>query len=130
MCLENEVRVQAAKLVHMHIVDWRKAKEVDAVLVACQKWLRAHRDNPPQKRDALLKRYLGSQADMEEGCALFHICNSLILSKGLLYISTMPKGEVEGVLAFLVPTSQCMAALNGVHHNIGHQGQQRMLALA
>ena len=67
---------------------------------------------------------------MEEGCPLFHICNSLVLSKGLLYISTTPKGEVEGVLAFLVPSSQCTVVLNGVHHDVGHQGQQRMLALA
>ena len=42
----------------------------------------------------------------------------------------MPKEEVEGVLAFLVPTEQCRAALNGVHHDTGHQGQQRTLALA
>ena len=42
----------------------------------------------------------------------------------------MPKGEVEGVLAFLVPTDQCRVALNGVHHDVGHQGQQRTLALA
>ena len=67
---------------------------------------------------------------MEEGHALFHMCNSLVLSKGLLYVSTMPKGEVEGVLAFLVPTDHCRAPLNGVHHDVGHQGQQRMLALA
>ena len=67
---------------------------------------------------------------MEEGHALFHLCNSLVLSKGLLYISTMPKGEVEGVLAFLVRTYQCRVALNGVHHDAGHQGQQRTLALA
>ena len=62
---------------------------------------------------------------MEEGHALFHVCNSLVLSKGLLYVSTTPKGEVEGVLAFLVPTDQCRVALNGVHHDSGHQGQQR-----
>ena len=96
----------------------------------CKKWLKAHMDTPPQKRDALLKNYLGSQVNMEEGCALFCICNSLILSKGLLYISTMPKGEVDGVLAFLVPSSQHTVALNGVHHDVGHQGQQRTLALA
>ena len=36
-----------------------------------------------------------------------------------------PKGELEGVLAFLVPSSQCTAALN-----MGHQGQQQTLALA
>ena len=41
----------------------------------------------------------------------------------------MPKGEVEEVLAFLVPTSQHTVALNGIHHDTGHQGQQRMLAL-
>ena len=130
MHLENEVQVQAAKLAPMHIVDWGEAQEVDAVLATCRKWLRGHRDSPPQKRDALLKKYIGCQADMEEGCALFHICNSLVLSKGLLYISTMPKGELEVVLTFLVTTSQCMEALNGVHHNAGHQGQQRTLDLA
>ena len=37
---------------------------------------------------------------------------------------------MEGMLAFLVPSSQCTAALNGVHHDAGHQGQQRTLALA
>ena len=67
---------------------------------------------------------------MEEGRALFCVCNTLVLSKGLLYISTMPKGEVEGVLAFLVPSSQHTTALNSVHHGMGHQGQQRTLALA
>ena len=40
------------------------------------------------------------------------------------------KGKLEGLLAFLVPASQCMAALNGVHQDTGHQGQQQMLALA
>ena len=114
----------------LYVVDWGEAQEADAILAACQKWLRAHRDTPPQKRDALLKKYLGNQTDMEEGCALFSIHNSLVLSKGLLYISTMLKGEVEGVLAILVPTSQCTVALNGVHCDTGHQGQQRVLALA
>ena len=37
---------------------------------------------------------------------------------------------MEGVLAFLVPYIQCTAALNSVHHDAGHQGQQRTLALA
>ena len=128
--LENEAWVQAAKLAPIHIVDWGEAEEVDAVLAACQKWLRAHRDTPPQKRDALLKKYFGNQTDTEEGCTLFHIHDSLVLSKGLFYISTMPKGEVEGVLAFLVPTSWCTVVLNGVHHDAGHQGQQRTLAPA
>ena len=100
------------------------------VLAACRKWLKAHKDTPTEKRDALIKKYWCSLAEMEEGRALFHVCNSLVLSKGLLYISTMPNGELEGVLAFLVPSSQLTMALNGVHCNAGHQGQQRTLALA
>ena len=128
--LENEAWIQVAKLAPMHVVDWGEAQEADAMLAACRKWLQTHRDTPPQKRDALLKKYLDSQADTEEGPTLFHVCNSLVLSKGLLYVSTMPKGEVEGVLAFLVLTDQCRVALNGVHHDAGHQGQQRTLALA
>ena len=82
--LENEGWLQAAKLAPMHMVDWGEAQEADTVLAACGKWLQTHKDTPPQKRDALLKKYLGSQADTEEGCALFCMCNSVVLSKGLL----------------------------------------------
>ena len=46
-----------------------------------------------------------------------------------MYVSTAPKGETEGVLTFVVPVGQCWVALNGVHHNASHQGQQRTLAL-
>ena len=114
----------------MHVVNWEDTQGADMALAACRKWLKACKDTPAEKRDALLRKYLGSQADTEEGHALFHIHKSLVLSKGLLYISMMPKGELAGVLAFLVPSSQCTMALNGIHHDAGHQGQQRMLALA
>ena len=120
VCLVDEARVQAAKLAPMHMVNWEDTQGVDMALAACRKWLKACKDTPVEKTDALLKKYLGSQGDMEEGCALFHIHNSLVLSKGLLYMSTTPKGEMEGVLAFLVPSSQCMAALNSVHCDTGH----------
>ena len=113
----------------MHIVDWGEAQESDAVLAACRRWLHTCKDFPFPKRDALLKKYLGDNVDTEEGCTLFHACHSLVLSKGLLYVSMMPKGEAERILAFVVPTGQCHAALNGVHHDVGHQGQQRTLAL-
>ena len=127
--LVDEARVQAARLTPMHAVNWEDAQGADMVLAACRNWLKACKDTPAERRDALLKKYLGSQADTEEGCTLFCIHNSLILSKGLLYISTMPKGELEGVLAFLVPSSQCTMALNGIHWDAGYQGQQRTLNL-
>ena len=128
-CLGSEVWVQATRKMPMHIVDWTEAQEVDPMLAACRRWLLTHKDTPFPMRDALLRKYLGDNANTEEGCALFCVCNSLIMSKGLLYVSTMPKGEVEGILAFLVLTDQCCAALNGVHHDTGHQSQQRTLVL-
>ena len=88
--------VQAAKLAPMHVVDWGHAQEADTVLATCR-WLCTHKDTSFPKRDALLKKYLGDNADTEEGCALFCMCNSLVLSKGLLYVSTMPNGEAEGI---------------------------------
>ena len=129
VCLKNEVRVQAAKLAPMHIVDWGEAQEADTVLATCRKWLHTHKDPLFPKRDTLLKRYLGDNMDTEEGHTLFCACHSLVLSKGLLYVSTMPKGEAEVNLAFVVPIGQCRSALNGVHHDVGHQSQQRTLAL-
>ena len=129
VCLVDEVRVQATRLAPMHVVNWEDVQGADMVLATCRKWLKAHKDTPAERKDALLKKYLGSQADTEEGHTLFCVCNSLVLSTGLLYISTTPKGEIEGVLAFLVPSSQCTTALNGIHQDAGHQDQQRMLAL-
>ena len=41
-----------------------------------------------------------------------------------------PKGEAEGVVAFVVPTDQHRVTLNGVHRDAGHQGQARTLALS
>ena len=122
--------MQAAKLAPMHVVNWEDTQGADTVLADCRKLFKAHKDTQMEKRDALLKKYLGSQADTEEGRTLFCVCNSLVLSKGLLYLSTTPKGEMDEVLAFLVPSSQWTAVLNSVHHDAGHQGQQRTLALA
>ena len=111
--LSQEVRVQAAKLAPMHIVDWEEAQEADAALAVCCKWLCLMRDTPLLKWDALLKECLGVEAETEQGKTFFHIHNSLILNKGLMYMSTTPKGETEGVLTFVVPVGQHCMALEG-----------------
>ena len=95
--LNWEVRVQAAKLAPMHIIDWEEAQEADAALATCHKWL--------------------------------HL-NSLVLNKGIMYMSTTQKSKTEGFLTFVVPVGQHCMAINGVHHDASHQGQQRTLALA
>ena len=73
---------------------------------------------------------MGEHSDSEKGKALFHIRNSFIMKKGMLYVNMMPKGETKGLLAFVVPSTHQCTALNGMHRDVGHQGQQRMLALA
>ena len=127
--LSQEVRVQVANLAPMHIVDWEEAQEADTALAACHRWLHLRRDTPLPKQDAILKECLGVEAETEQGKMLFCIHNSLVLNKGLMYVSTTLKGETEGVITFVFPVGQCHMALNSLHHDAGHQGQQRTLAL-
>ena len=54
------------------------------------------------------------EAKTEQGKMFFRIHNSLILNKGLMYINMTPKGETEGMLAFVIPTAQCRMVLNEV----------------
>ena len=128
--LIQEARVQAAKLEPMHIIDWEEAQEADVALATCRKWLHLRKDMLLPQWDTFLKEYLGAEAEMEQGKMFFCICNSLVLNKGLMYISTILKSETEGVLAFVIPVGQCRMVFNGVHHDASHQGQQRTLALA
>ena len=123
--LSWEARVQVVKLEPMHIVDWEQAQEADAALAGCCKWLHLRKGTPPPQQDTLLKECLGAEA----GKTFFRIRNSFILNKGLMYVNTTPKGETEGVLAFVVPMGQRRLALNRVHRDAGHQGQQWTLAL-
>ena len=126
--LSQKARVQVAKLEPMHIVDWEQAQEADAALAGCCKWLHLRKDTLPPRRETLLKECLGVEAETEQGKMFFHIHNSLVLNKGLMYVNTTPKGETE-VVAFVIPMGQCRLVLNGVHHDAGHQGQQQTLAL-
>ena len=118
-----------AKLELMHIVDWEQAQEADVALAGCCKWLCLRKGMTSPRRDTLLKECLGAEAETEQGKMFFQSRNSLILNKGLMYVNMTPKGQTEGVLAFVIPVAQHRIALNGVHHDASHQGQQRTLAL-
>ena len=100
-----------AKLAPMHIVDWEEAQEADTALAACHNWLHLRKDTPLPKRDAFLKECLEAEAESEQGKMFFCIHNSLTLDKGLMYVSTTPKGKTEGVLTFVFPVGQSRMAL-------------------
>ena len=114
--LGEEACFQAMKLAPMHMVDWAESQESDPMLATCKKWLRTHKEIPSPKRDTLLHELLGQHIE-GEGCVLFRVRNGLILNKDLLYLNMTPKGEAEGVVAFVVPTDQCRVALNGIHRD-------------
>ena len=128
--LDEESQARTLKLAPMHMTNWEEAQGVDMLLTACRKWMSTTMDVPLQKRDALLRTCMGKRSDSEEGKALFRIRNSFTMKKGMLYVNITPKGETEGLLAFLVSSAHWHTALNGVHQDAGQQGQQRMLALA
>ena len=114
----------------MHITNWEEAQCKDALLAACYKWLSKKKSVIPQKRDALLKECMKEHSTSEEGKALYYVRNNLTLKKGLIYVNITPRGETEGLLAFVVLSAHRCTAINGVHRDTGHQGQQRTLALA
>ena len=126
--LGDEARLQAMKLAPMHMVDWAESQDSDPMLATCKKWLRMRKEIPSPKRDTLLHELLGWHME-GKGHVLFRVRNSLILNKDLLYLNMTPKGEAEGVVAFVVPMDQHHVTLNGIHRDAGHQGQARTLAL-
>ena len=46
-----------------------------------------------------------------------------------LYLHSMPKGENEDLLLFIVPKAHWTGALNGCHPDVGHQGCDHTLSL-
>ena len=126
--LREEARLQATNLAPMHVVDWAESQDSDPLLATCKKWLRMCREIPSPKRDTLLCELLGQHME-GKGRALLRVQNSLILDKDLLYLNVTPKGEVEGMAAFVVPMDQHRVTLNGIHRDAGHQGHARTLAL-
>ena len=114
-CLDEEAQAHALKLTPMHVTNWEEAQREDVLLAACRKWMSMKKNVTPQRRDALLKTCMGEHLNSEEGKALFRVRNNLTIRKGLLYVNIMPKGDTEGLLAFVVPSAHRCTALNGVH---------------
>ena len=113
--LDEETQARALKLAPMHMTNSEEAQGEDMLLAACCKWMSTKKDIPPQGRDALLKTCMGEHSDSEEGKALFHVRNSFTMKKGMLYVNITPKGETEGLLAFVVPSAHQRTALDGMH---------------
>ena len=120
---EREVWVTAGQdLVAMHVTNWataqREASKLDAVL----HWLEAK-----EKPD--LRTLLGEHISSEEGQIVWRNHQNFTVLQDALYLHSMPKGENEDLLLFVVPKAHWTATLNGCHWDAGHQGCDHTLSL-
>ena len=92
----------------MHVTDWAAAQREDPVLNAVLSWLEA------QKRTDL-RTLLGEHASRKEGQMVWQNCQNFTALQNALYLHSMPKGENEDLLLFVVLRAHRVAALNGCH---------------
>ena len=120
---EKEVQVDAGQvLVEMHVTGWATAQKEDPELNAVLQWLKA-------KKKTDLRTLLGEHASSEKGQIIWRNCQNFTVLQGTLYLLSMPKGENEDLLLFVVLKAHWTAALNGCHWDAGHQGHDHTLSL-
>ena len=121
--LEQEVCVTAGHaLVQMHITDWADTQKEDQMLSTVLNWLQAQK-----KTD--LKKLLAEHTSSEESWLIVWNWQNFTIHQGALYLHSMPKGETEDLLLFMVPMAHCVVTLNGCHRDAGHQGHDHTLSL-
>ena len=120
---EKEVQVPAGQvLVEMHVTNWATAQKEDPELDAVLQWLEA-------KKKTDLRTLLREHASSEEGWIVWRNCQNFMVLQGALYLHSMPKGENEDLLLFMVLKVHQTATLNGCHWDVGHQGHDHTLSL-
>ena len=106
----------------MHVTNWAAAQREDPKLYAVLHWLEA-------KKKTDLRTLLGEYASSEEGQMVWQNHQNFMVLQDTLYLHSMPKGENEDLLLFIVPKAHWTATLNGCHPDAGHQGHDHTLSL-
>ena len=107
--VEKEVHVATGQVqVKMHVTNWAAAKKEDPDLSAMLNWLGV-------QKKTNLRTLLGDHASIEEGQMVWRNCQNFMTLQNALYLRSMPKGENEDLLLFLVPKAHQIAILNGCH---------------
>ena len=109
-------------LVQMHVTDWAEAQREDPMLGTILDWLKAQK-----KTD--LKALLAQHASSKEGQLILQNWKNFMIHQGALYLCSMPTGETEDLLLFVVAKAHCVATLNGCHREAGYQGHDHTLSL-
>ena len=122
-----QVSMKSARLIiQMHVTDWAEAHSEDPKIKAAMDWCHLDKKKlePWTEQLTKLKSRLGLKKNTPEGRSILWNGDKLTLSGGLLYYRYKPKYQVEEVKRFIVPR-----AIDGCHHDAGHQGKKRMQSL-
>ena len=121
--IKREVHVTTGQVqVKMHVTDWAAAQREDPVLDAMLNWLETQK-----KTD--LRTLLEQHTFSEEGQVVWWNHQNFMTLQNALYLCSMPKGENEDLLLFVVPKAHQVATLNGCHQDARHQGCDHTLSL-
>ena len=106
----------------MHVTDWATAQKEDPGLNAMLNWLGT-------QKNTNLRTLLGEHASSEEGQMMWRNHQNFTTLQNTLYLCSMPKGENEDLLLFVVMKAYKIATLNGCHQDAGHQSHDHTLSL-
>ena len=123
-----EVSVKSMRLsMQMHVMDWAGAQCKDPEIEATMDWchLNKKKSEPWTEQLAKLRSRLGTKKNTPEGRSILQNADKLTLSRGLLYYKYKPKYQIEEVKCFVVPRVHGRTAIDGCHHDAGHQGKKR-----
>ena len=127
-----EVNVKSVRLsTQMHVTDSAEAQREDPEIDATMDWCHLNEKKSETWTEQLvkLKSRLGSKKNTPEGRSILQNADKLTLSGGLLYYRCKPKYQIEEVKCFVVPRAHRRTAIDGCHHDTGHQGKKRTESL-
>ena len=115
----------------MHVTDWAEAQWEDPEIEAAMDWCQLNRKKSKPWAQQLLKfkSRLSLNKNTPAGKSLLRNADWLTLCGGLLYQRYTPKYQVDEVKCFVVQRAHRRTAIDGCHHDVGHQGEKRMESL-
>ena len=127
-----EVSVKSARLnSQMHVTNWPEAQLEDPEIEAAMDWCQLDRKKSELWAQQLLKlkSHLSLNKNTPTGKSLLRNADQLTLCGGLLYHRYMPKYQADEVKCFIVLRAHRRTAIDGCHHDVGHQGKKRTESL-
>ena len=115
-------------------LDWKALQKNDPIIQHVLKWKQCN-SNKDTKKDKnntdrhTLEEYLLTVVNSYNAKAYGNRQKDLTLLNDMLFINDTPKGSTDTVLLFVVPVCKHQAVLDLCHHDMEHQGWDRMYLL-